>query len=79
MNKALNKYDENKRISNEQNYYKEAQKLIKMQRIDFISTDIHALLNYPCCEKLLKNKRNCLVSDASKTEQIYGLLKKYGN
>lgn len=83
VNKALNKYDEKiKEISkNEQNYYQEAQKLIK----DIKDGDLYQRISmlyklYPknFVEKLLKNKEMVGLIDASKyREQIYGLLKGY--
>lgn len=84
VNKALNKYDEKiKEISkNEQNYYKEAQKLIKDAKDSDLYQRISMLYKlYPknFVEKLLKNKEIVGLIDASKNrEQIYGLLKKYG-
>lgn len=83
VNKALNKYDEKiKEISkNEQNYYEEAQKLIKdikdgdlYQRISMI----YKLYPKNFVEKVLKNKEIVGLIDASKyREKIYGLLKGY--
>lgn len=83
VNKALNKYDEKiKEISkNEQNYYKEAQKLIKDAKDSDLYQRISMLYKlYPknFVEKLLKNKEMVGLIDASKyREQIYGLLKGY--
>lgn len=83
VNKALNKYDEKiKEISkNEQNYYMEAQKLIKDAKDSDLYQRISMLYKlYPknFVEKLLKNKEMVGLIDASKyREQIYGLLKGY--